>query len=180
MPMTSFVIMKKLTLILTLVISGVAFGQTSGIKSKNSLGLLFSPGYKSASEQLYTFSARGMHAFNRALSAGLEVNYTVQNLSYRMSSDILGGIGFARITPCSKIGLFAEVGFQYYDDVSSSKTFELPAYSPFVALGYQARITNRIGLQFQYRPLTWKGYATEHAYQNNALAKCYIGFSYSY
>ena len=173
--------MKRLIpALLFLTIGIMAHGQNSEMQSKNSLGVLFSPGYKSVNESIYAFGLRGTHAFNKIFSAGAEVNYQTFIGTYG-NSDAVGGIAFGRITPFGK-GLFAELGVQTHRVISSSRYGYTSMHAPFVSLGYQQKICDRMNLEFQFRPITLRGNSVESEFikTSNISSKCYIALGYSF
>ena len=173
--------MKKVyTLLILLIIVGISFGQTGETQSKNSIGVLFSSGYVSKDVQVFGFGLRGTHTLSKLFSIGAELNYQ-EFLGTYGNSDAMGIIGFGRLTPFGK-GLFMELGAQGNTIVSSARSATPTLFSPYCALGYQAKICKNTSVQMQIRPITFNGsrieFFNELPGRTNFLQKIYFGFNY--
>lgn len=148
-----------ITILILVVFSNSASAKDVEIDRKNSIGVLFSPGYVSPTFQVYGIAVRGTHSFTKVFAYGAELNYLGFLRPYG-NSDAMGVIGFGRITPF-RIGLFAELGIQGTSVISSARSSSLNYISPYLAVGYQAKIYNNLNAQFQVRPITFNGHEFE-------------------
>lgn len=174
--------MKQITIILILTIcSNSTFAKTIDNGNRNSIGVLFSPGYISSNYQVYGLGLRGTHAVNKVFSYGAELSYQYTLGTYG-NLDAMGGIGFGRISPFKK-GPFAEFGAQAITVTSAARSGSSKYVSPYLSFGYQAKIFKRISAQFQVRPITFNGSKfemNESPGRTNLLQKVYLGLNYSF
>ncbi len=174
--------MRQILIIVVLVIS-CNFSNAKDVATgpKNSIGVLFSPGYVSPNFQVYGLGLRGTHSINKVFAYGAELNYQAFIGAFG-NSDALGIIGFGRISPFRQ-GLFAELGSQANRVVSSGRSGSLNYISPYFAVGYEAKIIKNINAQFQVRPITFNGHAFElngSPGRVNPIQKVCFGLSYTF
>ncbi len=174
---------RSIILILLLVITkSISFGQESETPG-NSLGVVFNPGFESPGTKIYTTGIRYMHSTSNVFGFGVELDYQ-QIIGTYSNSDGAAGIAFARMTPFDK-GFFAEIGIQGYQFISTSRSSAKSpmAYYPYVALGYQLKISQSFNVELQARPFTFNGNKFDLRTSGNKGAisqKFYLGLNYAF
>lgn len=156
------------------------FSQKSEIKSRHTVGVNFSPGFPSADEIVFMAGLRGIHSFNKFLSAGAEIGYQ-QIIGKYANSDIFSSVGFVRVNPFRN-GFFTEFGAQRQKIVSSARNSTPIVFYPFFSVGYQVSFGKNMQLEMQVRPNTFQSRSKDNLLNSTSQIPVlpFIGLNYSF